>query len=185
MISVTELRAGLVFEEQGQYFLVLSYEHIKVARGSGTIKVKVKNLVTAANIEKTFNTGARVQDANLDRKKVQYLYSDSQVHLMDISTYEQFEIDLKLVADINKFLKEGMEIILFSIGDKPMYVEIPKIMDYKIVQTGGSAKGTSVGATYKDAVLENGLVVKVPLFIKNGEVIRVDTRTGGYSERAK
>ena len=185
MISVTELRAGAVFEENRQYFLVLSYEHIKVARGSGNVKVKVKNLETGANVEKSFTTGARVQEANLERKKVQYLYRDSQVHVMDIESYEQYAIELKLVSEIAKFLKEGMEIILFSIGDRAMYVEIPKIVDYKIVQTGGSARGTSVGATYKDAVLENGLVVKVPLFIKNGEVIRVDTRTGDYSERAK
>lgn len=185
MINVTELRAGAVIEEDRQYLLVLSYEHIKVARGSGTVKVKVRNLQTGANIEKSFPTGAKVPDADLERKKVQYLYSDSQVHVMDMENYEQFALDLKLVSEIAKYLKEGMEIVLFSVEDKPLYIEIPKIIDYKIEQTGGAAKGTSVGATYKDAVLENGLVVKVPLFIKNGEVIRVDTRTGDYVERAK
>lgn len=185
MISVTELRAGTVFEENGQYLLVLSYEHIKVARGSGTVKVKVKNLQTNANVEKSFSTGAKVADADLQRRKVQFLYKDNQVHVMDMENYEQFALDLKIVSDVAKFLKEGMEIVLFSVHDKPLYVEIPKIVDYKVSQTGGSAKGTSVGATYKDAVLENGLVVKVPLFIKNGELIRVDTRSGDYVERAK
>lgn len=185
MISVTELRAGTVFEEQGKYFLVLTYEHIKVARGSGTIRVKVQNLESGANIDKTFPTGARVADVNVDRNKVQYLYTDNQVHVMDIVTYDQFAVDRKLVEDIEKYLKEGMEITLFSVEDKPLYIEIPKIIDYTVTQTGGSARGNTVGASQKDAVLENGLVVKVPLFIKNGEVIRVDTRSGTYVERAK
>lgn len=185
MISVTDLKAGVVFVEQNQYLLVLSYEHIKVARGSGSVKVKVRNLQTGANVEKSFPTGGRVQDASVDRKKVQYLYSDNQVHVMDMQTYEQFALDLKLVADISKYLKEGMEITLFSVEDKPLYVEIAKIVDYKVEQTGGSARGNTVGSSFKDAVMENGLVVKVPLFIKNGEVIRVDTRSGDYVERAK
>ena len=185
MISVTELRSGIVFEENRQYFLVLTYEHIKVARGSGTIRVKVQNLESGANTDKTFPTGARVNDVSVDRKKVQYLYTDNQVHLMDTTTYDQFAIEKKLVEEARKYLKEGMEITLFSIDDRPLYIEIPKIVDYKIEQTGGAARGNTVGASYKDAVLENGLVVKVPLFIKTDEVIRVDTRTGQYVERAK
>lgn len=185
MLNVTELRAGAVFVEQGKYLLVMTYEHIKVARGSGTIRVKVQNLESGANVDRTFPTGARVQDVNVDRRKVQYLYMDSQVHVMDMQTYEQMEIEKKLVSEIAKYLKEGMEIVMFSVDDKPLYVEIPKIIDYKIEQTGGAARGNTVGASQKDAVLENGLVVKVPLFIKNGEVIRVDTRSGAYVERAK
>lgn len=185
MISVTELRSGVVFVEQGKYFLVLTYEHIKVARGTGTIRVKVQNLESGANIDKTFPTGARVADVLVDRKKVQYLYTDNQVHVMNMQTYDQFSLDRKLVANFAKYLKEEMEITLFSVDEKPLYIEIPKIVDYKVTQTGGSARGNTVGASYKDAVLENGLVVKVPLFIKNGEIIRVDTRSGDYVERAK
>lgn len=185
MISVTELRAGTVFEENNQYLLVLSYEHIKVARGSGTVKVKVQNLETGANTEKSFQTGARVQDVNVERKKVQYLYTDDKVYVMDMTSYEQFELDRKLVEGMAKYLKEGLEITLFSVEGKPLYLEIPKIVDYRVTQTGGSARGNTVGASYKDAVLENGLVVKVPLFLKNGEMIRVDTRSGEYVERAK
>ena len=186
MIPVTDLRAGTVFEDRGEYFLVLSYEHIKMGRGSGTIKVRVKNLGTGATIQKSFITGARVNDVNLERKKAQFLYQDGQnFHLMDTASYEQFTINRRLVEDTAKFLKEGMEITLFAIDNKPLYIEIPKICEYKIAQTGGSARGNTVGASYKDAILENGLTVKVPLFIKNGEVIRVDTRTWEYVERAK
>lgn len=107
------------------------------------------------------------------------------VHAMDTATYEQFALERKLVEDIAEYLKEGLEITLFSVEGKPLYLEIPKIIDYKVAQTGGSARGNTVGASYKDAALENGLVVKVPLFIKQGEVIRVDTRNGDYVERAK
>lgn len=186
MINVTELRQGIVFEERGEYFLVMVYEHIKMGRGGGTIKVKVRNLASGALFEKSFPNGARVQEANLDRKKVQYLYRDGQnFNFMDNASYEQFSLSEKLIGDYVPFLKEGLEIVLFAIGDRPMYIELPKILEYKITQTGGSSKGNTVGAAQKDALLENGLHVKVPLFIKTGEVIRVDTRSGAYVERAK
>ena len=186
MINVTDLRAGTVFEDQGKYFLVLSYEHSKIARGSGNVKLKVRNLETGATIDKTFNTGARVQEAALSRKTAQYLYNDpAGFHFMDLGTFEQFLVGRKLVADVAKYLKEGADLNLLSVDEKPIVVEIPKIMEYKITQTGGSARGNTVGAAQKDAVLENNLTIKVPLFIKSGEVIRVDTRTGQYVERAK
>ncbi len=185
MISVTDLRAGVVFEDRGEYFLVLSYDHIKMGRGSGTVKVKVRNLSTGATIDKSFVTGARVEEANLERKKASYLYQDGQgYHLMDILSFEQFTIDRRLVEDMARFFKEGMEITLFAVGDKPLYVEIPKIIEYKIAQTGGSARGNTVGASYKDALLENGLSVKVPLFIKVGESIKVSTQSGEYAGRS-
>ena len=186
MISVTELRSGAVFEENGQYWQVISYEHIKMGRGSGNVKVKVKNLESGSTVEKSFITGAKVNDASLSRKKVQYLYRDNEgVHLMDIESFEQSTVPGKLVIDTAKFLKEGMEVNVLMVESRPVALELPKIVDYKITQTGGSARGNTVGASQKDAVLENGLVVKVPLFIKTGEVIRVDTRTGSYVERAK
>ncbi|MBI3342192.1 elongation factor P [Candidatus Curtissbacteria bacterium] len=186
MINATELRAGIVFIDQGQYLLVLTYEHIKMGRGSGTIKVKVKNLVTGANVEKSFITGARVQEASLERNKVQFLYKDaSGYHFMDTVSYEQFDLPDRLVGYSGQFLKEGLEIQLFAVDGKPMYIDLPKILDYKVTQTGGASRGNSVGATQKEAVLENGLKVKVPLFINNGEVIRIDTRDASYVERAK
>lgn len=186
MISVTELRAGTVFEDRGEYYLVLVYEHIKMGRGGGTIKVKVRNLTTGATIEKSFPNGARVNDANLERKAAQFLYRDGAgFHFMDPGSFEQFSLGEKLVGDYAPYLKEGQQITLFAISEQPMYIELPKILDYKVAQTGGAAKGNTVGAAQKDAILENGLHVKVPLFIKTNEVIRVDTRTGVYVERAK
>lgn len=185
MISVTELRAGTVFKDSNQYYLVVSYQHIKMGRGSGTVKVKVKNLTNGANLEKSFITGAKVEDVQLERRRVRYLYGNNKLHLMDMNTFEQFEIDKAIVSNKQKYLKEGLEILLFLAENKPLYVEVPKIVEYKVVQTGGLVKGTSVAAAYKDAVLENGLTIKVPLFIKEGDVIRVNTESGEYSERAK
>ena len=186
MISVTDLRAGTVFAEKGQYFLVVSYEHIKMGRGSGNVKVKVRNLGNGSTVEKSFITGARVEDVALLRKKAQYLYQDGgKFHFMDIVTYAQLDLDRKLVGEYAPYLKEGLEITIFVIDDEPVYIELPKIVDYKVTQTAGGVKGNTVGAAQKEAVLENGLKVKVPLFINNNETIRVDTRSGEYVERAK
>ncbi len=186
MINVTELRAGKVYVDQGQNLLVLSYEHIKMGRGSGTVKVKVRNLATGSTVEKSFITGARVQDVELERKKVQYLYKDGAgYHFMETATYEQFDVSERMVGSDGPYLKEALDILLYTIDDKPVYIELPKILDYKVTQTAGAAKGNSVGATQKEALLENGLKVKVPLFINIGEIIRVDTRDGSYVERAK
>jgi elongation factor P len=186
MISVTDLRSGVVFEEDGDYYLVLSYEHIKMGRGSGNVKVKVRNLSRGSTIEKSFITGARVTGATVVRKKSQFLYVDgSNYYFMDMESFEQFALDKKIVEDYSKFLKEGLEVTLFLAEGKPLYIEIPKILEYKVSQTAGAAKGNTVGAAQKEAVLENGLKVKVPLFIKSNELIRVDTRNGEYVERAK
>lgn len=186
MISVNELRSGAVIAENGHFWLVLSYEHIKMGRGSGNVKIRVKNLESGSTVEKSYITGARVQEASLSRKKMQYLYKDGQgAHIMNMESYEQSVVPISLVSEIGKFLKEGMEVSLSLVEEKPVAVEIPKIVDYKVEQTGGSARGNTAGAAQKDAVLENGLTVKVPLFIKSGEMIRVDTRSGQYVERTK
>lgn len=186
MMSVTELRPGAVFEERGDYLLVLSYEHIKMGRGSGNVKVKVKNLSIGAITEKTYITGARVNDVQLTRTKVQFLYKDNAgFNVIDSLTFEQHILPERIVSFDAPYLKEGLEFLLFTAEDKPMYIELPKILNYKVVQTAGSARGNTVGAAQKEAVLENGLKVKVPLFIKIDEVIRIDTRDGSYVERAK
>src|SRR3989337_3638592 len=138
MISVTDLRAGAVFEDKGQYFLVLSYEHSKIARGSGNVKVRVRNLETGATIDRTFNTGAKVADANLTRKKTQYLYRDNQgFHFMDPMSYEQFTVERKLVEDVAKYLKENVDLTLLAVDDNPVGVATQKIIENKIVQQGG------------------------------------------------
>jgi len=186
MLNVTELRAGTVFEEGNEVFQVLTYEHIKMGRGSGTIKLKVKNLKTGSNVEKTFQTGSRVQDVQIERKKVQFLYSDrEEFHFMDTTDYNQFSLKAEQLGIEGKFLKEGMEVTLDFYNNEPVGVEIPRSLDYKITDCGPGEKGNSATNVFKPATLENGLTVKVPLFCKVGDKVKIDTRTGEYVERAK
>lgn len=186
MVSVTDLRNGSTFEDQGQIFQVLTYEHIKMGRGSATIRVKVKNLRTGSTTEKTFISGARVGEAPLQKVKAQYLYQDSEgFHFMDNQTFEQFTLSRQKVGDQAKFLKEGMEIAILLYEDEQLSLDLPLKMAFKVAETGPGVRGDSATNVYKDAILENGLKIKVPLFIKNGDSVVVDTRTGEYLERVK
>lgn len=184
MISVTELRAGTVFEENGQLLQVLSYEHIKMGRGSANIKVKVKNIRTGATIEKGFTNGVRVNNINVIRKDLQYLYKDDEAaYFMNPDTFDQIAIPLHII-DGHEYLKEGESFNVSFFGDEPLSVQLPPKMEFKVADTGPSIKGNSTSNIYKDAVLENGIRTKVPLFINVNDTIRIDTRTGSYSEKA-
>lgn len=186
MIPVTQLRAGTFFEDGGQIFEVLSYEHIKMGRGTGNVKVKVRNLDTGAVIDKTFITGASLKEANLSKVKAQFLYSSgNDYYFMDSQNFEQFSISSQKLGDQARFLKEGLELYLWLFDGRPLAVELPRALTYKVAQTGPSYKGNSVTNVYKSAILENGLEVKVPIFIKPGEQVKIDTKTAQYLERVK
>lgn len=183
MVSVNELRNGSTFEENGIIFQVISYEHIKMGRGSATIRVRVKNLRNGSTTDKTFINSARVQDIHLVKKELQYLYKDDDfAYFMDPQTFEQLQVDLSKIPE-SEYLKEGQEFIVSFLGEEALSVQFPPKMEFKVAETGPSFKGNSATNVFKDAVLENGLTVKVPPFIKVGESIRIDTRTGTYSEK--
>lgn len=184
MISVTELRSGITYVEDGQYFVVLSYEHIKMGRGSANIKVKVRNIKTATITEKSYINGARVNDVQVVKKDMQYLYRDeTHVYFMDPQSFDQVSIELRLVPDY-LYLKEGESFSVSFLEGKPLSLQLPSKMVFKVSETAPGAKGNSATNVFKDAVLDNGIKTKVPLFINIGELIRVDTRTGAYSEKA-
>lgn len=184
MISVTELRAGTTYEEDGQYLMVLAYEHIKMGRGSANIKVKVRNLKTGSTVEKGYTNGAKVQDIQVLKKDMQYLYKDDDAaYFMDPDTYEQVSIELKLIPD-HMYLKEGDTFTVSFLEGDPLSVLLPPKMVFKVVETAPGIKGNSATNVFKDAILENGIKTKVPLFINTNENIRVDTRTGAYCEKA-
>lgn len=186
MINVTELRNGIIFEEQGQIFLVLTYEHMKQGRGSGNIKVKVRNIKTGATVEKSYITGARVQDVQTEKKQAAYLYASGEnVVFMDNATYEQFEIPKRTIGEAVKFLKEGISVQLQLVNNEPVTVELPKSVEFTVTEAGAGIRGDSVSNVWKKATLENGLQVDVPLFIKDGDKVKVDTRNGQYMERVK
>lgn len=184
MISVTDLRAGTTYEEDGQLLMVISYEHIKMGRGSANIKVKVKNVKSGTTLEKSYINGAKVNDVQVFKKELQYLYKDEQyAYFMNPDTYDQIQIELTKIPD-HMYLKEGESFQVSFLGDEALTVTLPPKMVFKVVDTAPGIKGNSATNVFKDATLENGITTKVPLFINIGESIRVDTRTGAYSEKA-
>ncbi len=184
MINVNQLRNGRAFELEGEPFLVLKYEFTKMGRGTGNVKVKAKNLKTGTIANKTFITGNKVQEIELKRKKMQFLYSD--VHksvFMDNESYEQIEIDNDLIKEQKHFFQDGMEVEVLFWDAEALVVELPVKLEYEVKETGPGEKGNSATNIFKPAILSNDLKVKVPLFVKIGEKVRVDTRTGEYVER--
>ena len=185
-LNATELRNGTVFKEGNDLLQVITYEHIKMGRGSGTIKVKVKNLRTGSITEKGFITGARVEEAQVEKKKTQYLYRDGDVfNFMDPTSYEQFSLNANIIGENAKYLKDNLEVTILVSGEESLGLELPNSLIYQITETGPEEKGNTVSNVYKEAVLDNGLIVKVPMFMKVGDRVKVDTRTGQYVERVK
>ncbi|MEA3355553.1 MAG: elongation factor P [Patescibacteria group bacterium] len=186
MINVNQLRNGKAFTEDNQPFLVLKYEFTKMGRGTGNVKVKVRNLESGAVVTKTYTTGNKVQDIQLNKKTMQFLYSDDENSLfMDPVTFEQIEINEKLIGDQKIYLIEGMDVSLLFWEEKPLSVELPSKMVFEISETDPGEKGNSAAKVLKPASLSNGLNVNVPLFINKGDKVVVDTRSGDYVERAK
>lgn len=185
-MNVTDLRAGAVFKEDGNIFQVLTYEHNKTGRGSGNIRVKVKNFKNGATTEKTFITGARVEEADVEKKKAQYLYRDGENYVfMDPISYEQFPVSQSVIADQAKYLFDSLEVILLIMEEQALGMELPISLNYTIAETGPGEKGNTVSNVYKEATMDNELIVKVPMFMRVGEKVKVDTRTGQYVERVK
>ena len=185
MLVVSELRSGTIFTEDGNLLLVLSYEHVKLGRGSATIKVKVKNLRSGSITEKSFINGAKVQDVQVLKKELQFLYKDEDgAYFMYPDTFEQVTIPLKILGTEAQFLKEGDTYPISFHGDEALSIVMPPKVELIVTDTAPGIKGNSASNVFKDATLENGVTTKVPLFINVGDKIRVDTRTGSYTERA-
>lgn len=196
MIQATELKAGTTFQVDGKPYKVLKYTHTKVGRGGATVTVSARNLETGDLRSMTFNSGHKIEEIATVKKSLKYLYSDARLAtFMDSKTFEQIEILKEIVGSELMFIKEGQEVdVLFwspstSSGqaseDIPLSVEIPPKVTLKVTETSPGVKGNTASNAYKPAKLENGLEVKVPLFIKTGDKIRVDTREGEYIERVK
>ncbi len=185
-LNVNELRNGTFFSEGKDLFIVITYEHVKTGRGSGNIKLKVKNLRSGAIVEKSFITGARVDEASVEKKKAQFLYRDGDIYsFMDPVSFEQFTVAAEVLGDQAKYLKDGLEVMLVVSGEEALGLELPMSLIYEIAETGPEEKGNTVSNVFKEATLDNGLVVKVPMFMRVGEKVKVDTRSGEYVERVK
>jgi elongation factor P len=184
MIDVNELRKGVTFTMDGELYRVIDYQHHKPGRGKAVIRTRLRNLRSGSTIDKNFTSGDRVQDIRLDHQIVQYLYSDGDFyHFMDIETYEQFPLTDALLEDIKPYLVENAELELSSYEGERLDVELPITVDLRVVEAPpGYAGDTAQGAT-KEVTLETGLKLQVPLFVEEGDVLRIDTRDGRYITR--
>ena len=183
---VTVLKKGIVFREDGELWSVENYEHIKVARGSGTIKVKACSMRSGAITEKSFMTGAKVDVVDVFKKKSVFLYKVGKKYsFMDSENFENYEIEESVISNA-KFLKDGMEVrVLVDDINEIVGLEMPNNETYKITEAPLGVKGNTVSNTNKKAILENGVEVSVPLFVNSGDTVKIDTRTGAYLERVK
>lgn len=184
MIPVNEMKTGRNFQENGVPYQVIDYKHTKMGRGSATIRLKVRNLKTGSTTEKTFISGAKIEPMQTETKMAQYLYrDDDSFYFMEPRTFEQITIQKDVLADKSRFLKEGEEIKVIFWNEEPLGVDLPLSLVFKVAETDPGVKGNSVNNSFKPAILDNGLAVKVPLFIEIGDKIKVDTRSGNYIER--
>lgn len=184
MIDVNDLRKGVTFELDGQLFKVLEYSHNKPGRGNATIRTKLYNLRSGANIERTFQSGDRVQDIRLDHHQVQFLYKDGELYyFMDNDTYEQTPLAAKALGDSVHYLKENLDVKLTFYEGEPLDIELPTAVELKVVESEAGVRGDTATGANKLATTETGLKVQVPLFVNVGDTIKVDTRDGGYLTR--
>jgi elongation factor P len=184
MIGVQDLRKGTTFIEDNDLWRVLEYSHIKTGRGNATIRVKVRNLRSGGTMEKTYPSGSRVQDVRLDHAVVQYLYHDGNLYFfMNTETYEQPAISADTLGDTVNYLTDGMSLELESYEGEPINIELPTTVDLEVIQTDPGYAGDTATNASKPARVSTGLLVQVPLFVNEGDVIRVDTRTGQYLTR--
>ena len=184
--SPTELKKGVVIQIDGKPFRVIEYNQKVVGRGGSIVNVKIKNLIDGSVIPKTFKGQEKIDSAEVTNQTVQYLYNDGDsYHFMDPETFEQFELSADIIEDSAGFLKEGESLTLQSFNGNVTNVELPKNVYLTVAYAESITKGDTTSSVLKDATLETGLTVKVPAFIKTGDIISVDTTTGEYRERKK
>ncbi len=185
MISAGDFRNGVTFEEEGQVLQVVEFQHVKPGKGAAFVRTKTKNVITGAVVEKSYNPTAKFPTAFVERKDMEYSYNDGDLYyFMDQETYELVPINKTELSDNFKFVKENMVCRVLSYKGKVFGVEPPNFVELKVTQTDPGFKGDTATNATKPATLETGAEVKVPLFIDEGEVIQIDTRTGEYMGRA-
>lgn len=185
-LSITDLKKGTLFQWEGEPFRVVDYNQKVMGRGGSIINVRIKSLVDGKVLEKTFKGNEQLERADVSTQTVQYLYSDSNdFYFMNNESFEQFEVSADLVGDGAGYLKEGDLVQLQFFNGLPISVELAKNVPLKVTYTENAVKGDTSSSITKDATLETGLTIKVPAFIKQGDVISVDTSTGSYRERVK
>ncbi len=184
-ININEIKNGMTIIIDGKLCLIEEFQHVKPGKGSAFMKMKLRNLRTGALVEDTYNTNIKIERARVDRLPMQYLYSmgDSYV-FMNNETYEQIEIPADKLTDQIKYLKEGLDIVISMYEGEILGIQLPEKIEYEVVETSDAVKGNTTNNAQKDAKIETGYVVKVPLFINQGEKILISTLDGKYAGRA-
>ncbi len=185
MFNINDIKNGMTFLLDGQIYLVLEFLHVKPGKGPAFMKVKMKNLRTGSTIERTFNTNVKLEKAMIDKQTMQYLYATGDVYnFMNMETYEQIELNASQLGDDKDFLKEGMEVNISFYNGELLGIMLPDKVELEVTATEPAVKGNTTNNAMKDATVETGLLVKVPLFIEQGEKIIVSTSDGKYVSRA-
>ena len=179
-----DVRNGTTFELEGSVYKVVEFQHVKPGKGAAFVRTKLKNVITGAVLEKTFNPSEKLQGAEIEKKEMQYLYNDGELYyFMDNETYEQLPLNKEQLGDALKYIKENMNVTTLAFKGKVFNVEPPMFVELEVTYTEPGFSGNTTTTSGKPAKLENGLEISVPLFVEIGDVIRIDTRTGEYMER--
>ena len=185
-VSTTEFRNGLKIEIDGEPYVIVEFQHVKPGKGGAFVRTKFKSLKSGNVTDKTFRAGEKVDVPNLEEKTMQYLYAaDKDRVFMDTSTYEQVSLNEKQLGDSINYLKENMEIKVLYHKEQPINIDVPMFVELAIAKTDPGVRGDTASGGSKPATLESGAVIKVPLYLNEGDVIKVDTRTGTFIERVK
>lgn len=184
MISTNDFHTGLTIELDGDIYMVIDFQHVKPGKGSAFVRSKLKNLRSGSTTERTFRAGEKVPRALIERKEMEYLYGSGEEYIfMDTESYEQISLSRETLGDNLKYLKENMHLNILLFKGEILGLELPNSVELKVVETEPGFKGDTAAGGSKPAKLETGLVVQVPFFINEGDVLRIDTRTGAYLER--
>lgn len=184
MINVNDFKTGVTISYENNLYQVLEFQHVKPGKGAAIVKTKLKNLRTGSIIEQTFNSGIKVETARVEKIKMQFLYATGDVYtFMNMETYEQVELNASQIANELKFLKESLEVLLFFYESEMLGIELPEKIDYVITETEPAIKGNTATNATKDATIETGMTIRVPLFIEQGEEVIVSTKDGKYVSR--
>ena len=182
-VSTNDFRKGMKIEVDGAPYAIVDFQHVKPGKGGAFVRTKLKHLRLGTVIDRTFRAEEKVPLVNFEEKRMQFLYRDDRFHFMDLETYDQIALSEDEVGDARQFLQENTEVEVLYVDNAPIGIELPNFVDLVVVKTEPGVRGDTASGGSKPATLETGAVVSVPLFINEGDVLRVDTRTGAYISR--
>lgn len=185
MLNFNEIKTGRVIKLNGEPFIIIKTDHHKMGRGGAVLKIKCRNLINGNILERTYQGAEKAEEAETETKKANFMYKDKdEAYFMDNLNYEQFNLPVEEIGEAGKFLKEGVDVDVLYFESRPVSVSLPIKMDFKVVSAPPSVKGNSAGNVNKQVEIETGALINAPLFINEGDMIRINTDTGEYVERA-